>query len=151
MLLGDFLSPARIRVPLLGRDKQAVLSELVHLATDGSGGQFDDILRAVQAREAVLSTGIGYGVAIPHGKSPTLPELRLAAGVADAPIGFESMDGQPVRLFFLLVGPESASGAHVKALSRISRLVRREPFRQRLLQARDPDQFYRALCDAERS
>ncbi|MBI2403087.1 MAG: PTS sugar transporter subunit IIA [Gemmatimonadetes bacterium] len=145
------MSPARIRVPLLGRDKQAVLSELVHLVTDGGGGQFDDILRAVQAREAVLSTGIGYGVAIPHGKSPTLSDLRLAAGVADAPIGFESLDGQPVRLFFLLVGPESASAAHVKALARISRLVRREPFRQRLLQARDPEEFYRSLCDAERS
>ncbi|MBI2615895.1 MAG: PTS sugar transporter subunit IIA [Gemmatimonadetes bacterium] len=151
MLLGDIMSPARIRVPLLGRDKQAVLSELVHLVTDGGGGQFDDILRAVQAREAVLSTGIGYGVAIPHGKSPTLSDLRLAAGVADAPIGFESLDGQPVRLFFLLVGPESASAAHVKALARISRLVRREPFRQRLLQARDPEEFYRSLCDAERS
>ncbi|MBI2536359.1 MAG: PTS sugar transporter subunit IIA [Gemmatimonadetes bacterium] len=151
MLLGDIMSPARIRVPLLGRDKQAVLSELVYLVTDGGGGQFDDILRAVQAREAVLSTGIGYGVAIPHGKSPTLSDLRLAAGVADAPIGFESLDGQPVRLFFLLVGPESASAAHVKALARISRLVRREPFRQRLLQARDPEEFYRSLCDAERS
>jgi len=145
------MSPARIRVPLQGRDKQAVLSELVHLVADGSGGEFDDILRAVQAREAVLSTGIGYGVAIPHGKSPTLSDLRLAAGVAPAPIGFDSLDGQPVRLFFLLVGPESASGAHVKALSRISRLVRREPFRQRLLQSRDPDEFYRALCDAGRS
>lgn len=145
------MSPARIHVPLVGRDKQAVLCELVHLVADGSGGQFDDILRAVQAREAVLSTGIGYGVAIPHGKSPTLPDLRVAAGVAATPIGFESLDGQPVRLFFLLVGPESASGAHVKALSRISRLVRREPFRQRLLQAQDSEEFYRFLCDAERS
>lgn len=150
MLLGDLMSPARIRVPLAGRDKEAVLSELVHVVADG-GGQYDDILRAVRAREAVLSTGIGYGVAIPHGKSPTLPDLRLAAGVAVEPIGFESLDGQPVRLLFLLVGPESASGAHLKALSRISRLVRREPFRQRLLQSRDPEEFYRFLCDAERS
>ncbi len=150
MLLSDLVSPDRIRVPLAGRDKEAVLNELVAVVADG-GGQFDDILRAVRAREAVLSTGIGYGVAIPHGKSPTLPDLRLAAGVAVEPIGFESLDGQPVRLFFLLVGPESASGAHVKALSRISRLVRREPFRQRLLQSRDPVEFYRFLCDAERT
>lgn len=150
MLLGDLLSPARIRIPLRGRDKEAVLEELVHAVADG-GGQYDDILRAVRAREAVLSTGIGYGVAIPHGKSPTLPDLRLAAGVAAQPIAFESLDGQPVSLFFLLVGPESASGAHVKALSRISRLVRREPFRQRLLECRDPEGFYRFLCDAERS
>lgn len=150
MLLGDLLSPARIRVPLKGRDKEAVLTELAQVVADG-GGQYDDILRAVRAREAVLSTGIGYGVAIPHGKSPTLPDLRLAAGVSAQPIGFESLDGQPVSLFFLLVGPESASGAHVKALSRISRLVRREPFRQSLLQSRDAEEFYRFVCDAERA
>jgi mannitol/fructose-specific phosphotransferase system IIA component (Ntr-type) len=149
VLLGDLMSEARIRVPLQARDKEGVLTELVHVVADG-GGQFDDVLRAVRAREAVLSTGIGYGVAIPHGKSPTLPDLRLAAGVAAEPIGFESLDGQPVSLFFLLVGPESASGAHVKALSRISRLVRREPFRQHLLQSRDPAEFYRFVCDAER-
>jgi mannitol/fructose-specific phosphotransferase system IIA component (Ntr-type) len=151
VLLSDLLTPARIRVPLEGRSKQAVLNELVHLVADNGGGQFEDILRAVATREAMLSTGMGYGVAIPHGKSPTLPDLRLAAGTTAEPVSFDSLDGQPVRLFFLLAGPESASGAHVKALSRISRLVRREPFRQRLLQARDPAEFYRSLCDAERS
>ncbi len=151
MLLGDLLTPARIRVPLKGRSKQAVLNELVHLVADNGGEQFEDILRAVAAREAMLSTGMGYGVAIPHGKSPTLPDLRLAAGTTGEPVSFDALDGQPVRLFFLLAGPESASGAHVKALSRISRLVRREPFRQRLLQARDSEEFYRFLCDAERS
>jgi nitrogen PTS system EIIA component len=152
VLLGDLLQPIRIRVPLAGRDKSAVLRELAGLAVaDGGGGQFQDVLRAVEAREAVLSTGIGYGVAVPHGTSPTLPDLRLVAGTTAEPVGFDSLDGQPVRLFFLLVGPEHSAGAHVKALSRIVRLVRREPFRQRLLAARDADEFYRFLCDAERA
>ena len=152
MLLGDLLKPGRVRVPLAGRDKGAVLRELVALvAADGGGGQFQDVLRAVEAREAVLSTGIGYGVAVPHGASPTLPDLRLAAGTTTDPVGFASLDGQPVRLFFLLAGPELPAGAHLKALSRIARLVRREPFRQHLLEARNADEFYRALCDAERA
>jgi mannitol/fructose-specific phosphotransferase system IIA component (Ntr-type) len=133
----------------MGRDKQAVLRELVHLVADGGKDQFEDILRAVQAREAVLSTGIGYGVAIPHGKSPLVADLRLAAGRAAAPVPFDALDGEPVQLFFLLVGPESAAGPHIKALSRISRLVRREPFRQRLLAAQDAEAFYRCLCEAE--
>ena len=152
MLLGDLLKPGRIRVPLVGRDKAAVLRELVALvAADGGGGQFQDVLRAVEAREAVLATGIGYGVAVPHGASSTLPDLRLAAGTTAEPVRFDSLDGQPVRLFFLLVGPEQPAGAHIKALSRIARLVRREPFRRRLLEARDADEFYRSLCDAERA
>jgi mannitol/fructose-specific phosphotransferase system IIA component (Ntr-type) len=152
VLLGDLLKPGRIRVPLAGRDKAAVLRELVALvAADGGGGQFQDVLRAVEAREAVLSTGMGYGVAVPHGTSPALPDLRLAAGTTAEPVGFDSLDGQPVRLVFLLVGPEHAAAAHLKALSRIARLVRREPFRQRLLEARDADAFYRSLCEAERA
>jgi PTS system nitrogen regulatory IIA component len=151
VLLSDLLKPVRIRVPLAGQDKDAVLRELVRLATgDDGGGQFDDVLRAVEAREAVLSTGIGYGVAIPHGTSHTLPDLRLAAGTTAEPVGFDSLDGQPVRLFFLLVGPDTAAGAHVKALSRIARLVRREPFRQRLLHSQDAQEFHRAVCDGER-
>jgi mannitol/fructose-specific phosphotransferase system IIA component (Ntr-type) len=151
VLLGDLLKPGRIRVPLVGRDKAAVLRELVALvAADGGGGQFQDVLRAVEAREAVLSTGIGYGVAVPHGTSPALPDLRLAAGTTADPVDFASLDGQPVRLIFLLAGPEPPAALHLKALSRIARLVRREPFRQRLLEARDAETFYRSLLDAER-
>ena len=103
-----------------------------------------------EAREAVRPTGLGYGVAVPHGTSSTLPDLRLAAGTTAEPVRFDSLDGQPVRLFFLLVGPEHPAGAHLKALSRIARLVRREPVRQRLLAARDADAFYRSLCELER-
>jgi len=88
-------------------------------------------------------------VAVPHGKTPALSALVVAAGTTPTPVPYETIDGEPVRLFFLLVGPESAAGAHVKALSRISRLVRREPVRDRLLSARTPEEFYRALCEAE--
>ncbi len=150
MLLTDLITPERIGIPLAASDKDELLRELVDLVTRHD--RVDDpvdVLRAVREREAVLSTGIGHGVAIPHGKSPAMPELRMAAGRTARPVDFDALDGQPVQLFFLLVGPESAAGPHIKALSRISRLVRREDIRGKLLAARDPAEFYRALQDAE--
>jgi mannitol/fructose-specific phosphotransferase system IIA component (Ntr-type) len=149
--LSELLTPARIRVPLHGIDKEGVLRELVALVTagNGGGGALDDVLNAILEREKQFPTGIGYGVAVPHGKTPALPTLVIVAGTTPTPVPYETIDGEPVRLFFLLAGPESAAGAHVKALSRISRLVRREPVRDRLLGARTPEEFYRALCEAE--
>jgi len=78
-----------------------------------------------------------------------MASLAVVAGTTDRPVAYETIDGEPVRLFFLLAGPESQAGAHVKALSRISRLVRREPVRARLLGARTPEEFYRTLSEAE--
>lgn len=150
MRLSELLTPARIRVPLAARDKDGVLRELVELLLDGDGGQQkDDVLGAILERERQFPTGIGYGVAVPHGKTPAMSSLGVVAGTTPAPVPYETIDGEPVRLFFLLAGPESLAGEHVKVLSRISRLVRREPVRQRLLQARTPQEFYRSLCEAE--
>jgi len=115
----------------------------------GNGGLSDEVLGAILERERQFPTGIGYGVAVPHGKTPALSALVVVAGTTPAPVPYETIDGEPVRLFFLLAGPESAAGAHVKALSRISRLVRQEPVRGRLLGARTPEEFYRAVCEAE--
>lgn len=147
MRLSELLTPARIRVPLTARDKEGVLRELVQLV--GNGSLTDEVLGAILERERQFPTGIGYGVAVPHGKTPALASLVVVAGTTTAPVPYETVDGQPVRLFFLLVGPESAAGAHVKALSRISRLVRREPLRDRLLGAKTPEEFYRVVCAAE--
>ncbi|PYO67356.1 MAG: PTS fructose transporter subunit IIA [Gemmatimonadetes bacterium] len=147
MRLSELLSPARIRVPLRAADKEGVLRELVEMV--GNGGLSDEVLAAILERERQFPTGIGYGVAVPHGKTPALSALVVVAGTTPAPVPYETIDGEPVRLFFLLAGPESAAGAHVKALSRISRLVRREPVRGRLLGARTPEEFYRAVCEAE--
>ena len=137
-------------MPLLARDKEGVLRELVELLLDGDGvQQRDDVLGAILERERQFPTGIGYGVAVPHGKTPALATLGVVAGTSPAPVPYETIDGEPVRLFFLLAGPEALAGQHVKALSRISRLVRREPVRQRLLLARTAEEFYRSLCEAE--
>lgn len=149
MRLSDLLTPARIRVPLQATDKEGVLRELVALAAVGNGSSADEVLGAILEREKQFPTGIGYGVAVPHGKTPALSSLVVVAGTTPVPVPYETIDGEPVRLFFLLAGPESAAGAHVKALSRISRLVRREPVRGKLLSARTAEEFYRALCEAE--
>lgn len=149
VLLIELLKPERIRIPLHAESKDALLRELVAMVADGRATDQDEVLRAVREREAVLSTGIGHGVAIPHGKTAAVPELRLAAGRTSHPIEFDALDGQPVGLFFLLVGPETAAGPHIKALSRISRIVRRDEVRDRLVAARSADEFLAALREAE--
>lgn len=150
MQLTELLTPARIKIPLTSTGKEEILRELVDLAgASTSIRDLEEVLHAVREREEVLSTGIGSGVAIPHGKTPAVGELTLVAGIMPEGIDFEALDGKPVSLFFLLVGPEAAAGQHVKALSRISRLLRRDSFRIRLMEAASPETFYEIIAEAE--
>lgn len=150
LLLTELLSVERIKIPLEATTKDDLLRELVAvLGNVRRGDEQEEILRAVRERESVLSTGIGHGVAIPHGKSAAISELRMAAGRVASPVDFDALDGQPVELLFLLVGPETAAGPHIKALSRISRIVRKDEVRDRLIAARDAGEFLRALQEAE--
>ena len=150
MLLSELLTAERVRVPLESHSKDALLRELVELAAAGRDPSVvDAILGSVREREQVLSTGIGSGVAIPHGKTPHVDQLVMAAGVCRAPVDFDALDGEPVELCFLLVGPESAAGAHIKALSRISRLLRRDTLRAALRAADTGDAFLRIVRDSE--
>lgn len=150
VLLSELLTSSRVKVPLESTTKDDLLAELVGvLARERCIRDADEVLRVIREREAVLSTGIGSGVAIPHGKSLASPELSIAAGVARTPVEYDALDGEPVQLVFLLVGPEAAAGAHIKALSRISRLVRQPELRTRLLEAVDSQDFIAALREAE--
>lgn len=149
MLLTELLTPDRIRVPLAAADKAGVLRELTELLATRAGAEAGPILSAVMEREQVLSTGIGHGIAIPHAKSPLVSDLAMVSGSSTVGVPFDALDGDPVRLFFLLVGPESAAGLHVKALSRVARLVRRESVRDALLAASTPEAFYQTLVEAE--
>jgi mannitol/fructose-specific phosphotransferase system IIA component (Ntr-type) len=150
VLLSELLSPDRVKVPLAGRTKDELLRELVELASPTRTADVAEaILAAVRERERELSTGIGSGVAIPHAKTPFVEQLVMAAGIAPAPVDFDALDGQPVQLFFLLVGPESAAGAHIKALARISRLLRREALRSSLRSAQDARAFLQVVRDSE--
>jgi mannitol/fructose-specific phosphotransferase system IIA component (Ntr-type) len=147
--LTDLLTVDHIRVPLQASDKEGVLRELVGVLLPGDGTQGAEVLSAVLERERQFPTGIGHGVAVPHGRTPAMAGLSIVAGTSVLPVSYETVDGQPVRLFFLLAGPETMAGAHVKALSRISRLVRREGVRSRLIGASTPEEFYRVISEAE--
>lgn len=149
-LLSEFLSPERVKVPLLSQSKDEVLRELVMLAMPSAGdAALERIVRAVLDREKLLSTGIGSGIAIPHGRTGEVDALILAAGVAPEPIAFDALDGKPVSLFFLLLGPDSAAGAHVRALGRISRILRHESVREDLSHAPNAESFLERLVGAE--
>ncbi len=151
MLLTELLTPDRVVVPLAARDKAGVIAELTRHLVARSGGEYAEVLEAIEERENVLSTGIGFGVAIPHARSSAVRELSVVCGLSPVPVPYDSIDGDPVRLFFLIVAPEAAAGQHVKILSRIARLVRKEHIRQQLCQADTADRFYAALLDAEAS
>lgn len=151
MLLTDLLPPERIRIPLTARDKEGVLHELSELVAAAAGVPEEEpaLRHAVLERERVLSTGIGGGVALPHGKSGVVDRLWLAAGVPAEPLEFDALDGEPVRLVFFLVGPPWGGGLHVKVLSRIARLVRRDRVREKLAGSATAEEFVRHLKEVE--
>ena len=150
MILTQILQPTCVKVPLEGKDKQSVITELVDLL-DTNGLLLDKnvVLDAVLAREQTRSTGIGSGIAIPHGKCKAVKELVMAIGVADKPIDFGSVDGKPVTTIFLLVSPVDKTGPHIQALARISRLMLDEQFKQKLQTANSADEVYELLSNKE--
>jgi len=120
--------------------KEEVIQELVQLLVNAGSIKERDVPKLVQIllkRESLGSTGIGQGVAIPHGKCDCVKELVAAFGVSKAGVNFDSLDGEPVHLFFLLIAPEDSAGPHLKALARISRLLKDKHFRDSLKAARD--------------
>ncbi len=149
MLLSELLTAGHVVVPMAATDKAGAIAELARRLAEQAGGDYDDVHKAVLRREQELSTGIGFGVAIPHGRSPTVAELSVVAGVTPVAVPFDALDGEPVRLFFMSVGPEASAGQHVKVLSRIARLIRHEDVRERLLRAHTPEEFQQALLAAE--
>jgi len=151
MKLADLLSRKAIKIPLKGKNKTADIEELVDVLIDS--GDIADRRTAVEAilkREALMSTGIGNGIAIPHGKADGVRELVLAFGLSPKGIEFDSLDGQPVHLCFLLLAAENVSGPHVRALARISRLLQHQEFRQALLRCKTPEQVVKAIADEEK-
>ena len=139
MRLTDILSENRIKIPLANTEKEKIIEEMVGVIADSVKLENKaEILKAVLDREAVMSTGVGDEVAIPHGKTESLNEIIAALGITKDPIDFNSLDDKPVRLVWLLIGPQDKTGPHLKALSRISRLMHKKEFRERLIQTKTP-------------
>ena len=150
MKIMDFLHKKAISVNLKATDKEGVIRELVGLlaaATDIKDKE--GLIKAVSAREALGSTGIGQGVGIPHAKSQVVKELVAAFGLSHSGVNFDSLDGEPVYLFFLLIAPEESAGPHLKALARISRMLKDKYFRDLLKKAKDENEVLRVIQEED--
>lgn len=148
MQLSDYLTVDRIAPKMRASTKQAALRELSGLVA-GETALIDPILRVLTERERLASTGIGDGIAIPHGKLDQLDRLLLGLGRSVDGLDFDSVDGQPAHMFFVLVAPENSTGIHLKALARISRLCKETGFRGPLLEATSAPEMYDILCAAD--
>ena len=152
MKICDILTEALLVKDLQARDKEGVLREMAtHLCqyAPDVAAQSTEVLAALLNRERLGSTGVGEGVAIPHAKISGLKNLVACFGRAAHGVAFDAIDYQPVRLIFVLLVPENSAGAHLKALARISRLLKNGEFRNRLLQLEDAHLLYRAFADED--
>lgn len=143
MNLVDILSIECVKVPLVATDKRGVIEELVGLLA-GAGRVTDpaSLRDAVWSREQTRTTGIGHGLAIPHGKSSGMKSLAMAVGKPALPLDFEAIDSKPVRLIVLLASPPDKTSDHIQALARISRLMTVEDFRSQIYAATTAQQVY---------
>ena len=141
MKLKDILSDELIIIPLKSKKKENIIEEMVNfLYKKKKIIDRNKILKAILDREKVMSTGVGDRVAIPHGKAEGVKDIVALFGIAKHDIDFQAIDDLPVRLIFMLVGPPDKTGPHLKALSRISRLMHKADFRERLLDAHQPQE-----------
>lgn len=146
MKITDILSKACTCVALTAKDKSAAITELVDLLqADGRLSDRDAALQAVLAREQTRSTGIGLGLAVPHGKSRACSALAMAVGKPVEPMEFDAIDGKPCSFIVLLTSPIDETGPHIQALAGVSRLWQNEAFRQAVLEAKSADQLYAAF------
>ena len=151
MTLLDILSGDSTLVDLKGETKQDIIAELVDtLAVGDAISDRAKVLQAVLEREKIMSTGIGDGIAIPHGKSDAVEKLVAALGTQRRGVDFEALDGEPAYVFFLLVSPANVSGPHIKALARISRLLKNDDFIKKLIAAETSAEIIEIIETEER-
>jgi PTS system nitrogen regulatory IIA component len=150
MRILDLVPPGAVVDGLRSETKEGVLRELSEVVCRLLPSLSPDRLASIlMEREALGSTGIGEGVAIPHGKVPGIDRLVAAFGRSPEGVQFASLDGKPARLFFLVVAPENSAGMHLKALARISRLLKDERFRRKLLAAEGADGLVQVLREED--
>ena len=150
MRLTEILKPQNILMPMQAATKNQAIGELVALlAKNGEIQDATAVLNAVLEREMTRTTGIGNGLAIPHGKCSGTSQLVMAIGKLTTPIDFQAIDGRPVSLIWLLASPPDKTGPHIHALARISRLMTSDKFRQALTQAKSAQEIYDVIVQQE--
>jgi mannitol/fructose-specific phosphotransferase system IIA component (Ntr-type) len=152
MKIEDILTPECIKLPLTGRSKDEIIRELVDaLAAAGLAENPKELLDSALEREGLMSTGIGKGVAIPHGRARGVKRMTAAFGIAREPVDFGSLDGLPVQILFFIATPSSIVADHVRALALVSRVLNREGIREQLLRAPDAAAALAVLSQVERT
>lgn len=150
MQLNEILTVDCVRSPLESTDKQAVIAELVGvLASAGKVTDAKALQDAVWTREQTRTTGIGHGLAIPHGKCAGMKNLAMAIGRPGEPLDFEAIDKQPVRLVVLLASPPDKTSDHIQALARVSRLMSSESFREKIYAAETAEEIYNLIVEQD--
>jgi mannitol/fructose-specific phosphotransferase system IIA component (Ntr-type) len=151
MNIYSFLDRSSIQAGLKVSDKESLINELVDLLEPKvSKDQLEKIRESVFDREQIMSTGVGKQLAIPHGKCPSIDNIFASFALLANPVDFNSIDNEPVKMVFLLVGPESKSNNHIKLLSRISRLMNSSSFREKLLNCQSADEIYETFQNEEK-
>ncbi len=151
MMLSDVLTEDNIIIDLKAREKAGLLDEMaLGVASKVFGLDKGRLLQAVLDREKLGTTGIGHGVAIPHGKIKGLAEIKVFFGRSLSGVDFNSMDGMPVYLFFMIIAPQSAAAAHLKMLACISQMLKNQECRTRLMHAENPSEVHRIIAEADR-
>ena len=141
MKICEVLQKKAILADLKALNKKGILEEMVAPVAEIANVNQEELVKVLLERERLGSTGIGGGIGIPHGKMKELESLVLGFGLSRRGVDFESLDGKPAHIFFLLITPENSTGLHLKLLARISRILKNEPFKDRLLSASDQDEI----------
>ncbi len=150
MRISDILDESMIRTQLPGHSKDEIINEMINIIGNSKKVTDKEKVRlAIFEREKIMSTGVGNGFAIPHGKTDAVSDIVAAFAVTEEAIDYQSLDEQPVRLIFLLVGKDNMVGPHIKLLSRISRLMNKEEFRKKLLEASSPSDVLEVFKNEE--
>jgi nitrogen PTS system EIIA component len=150
MRLAQILKQEYLNDNLQAKTKTEVLAELSEMLVKGSRNlDQSQILDILQKREKLGSTGIGDGIAIPHGKIGGLEDLVVAFGRSKKGVAFDSVDGKPVHLFFLLLAPEDSTGPHLKALAKISKMLKANNFRKNLMEAKSKNDLYKIIIEQD--
>ncbi len=150
MRLSDLLKVENITLSLESSSKQAIIEELLDLAMNsGNINSKQGALEGILKREELMSTGLEKGIAVPHAKTAAVDEMTIALGINKEGVDFDSADGQPSRLFFLLLAPEAAAGPNVKALGQIARLTSKSSFCEDLMDAASPAEVLNIIRQLE--
>jgi mannitol/fructose-specific phosphotransferase system IIA component (Ntr-type) len=150
MKINEILDLKCIKIPLTGTTKEEMISELVALmAGAGLIENQPELVRSAMEREGLMSTGIGKGVAIPHGRTKELKKMAGAFGISRTPVDFGSLDGQPVQIFFFVATPQNFIADHVKALALVSRLLNRDQVREQLVKAAGAEEVINIFSQVE--